>query len=153
MVEYGFMEGTYLRSKLIEPIVKNMIGSDGKVQQIVVTIEEQIKNLSSKWKPVELIDDTLMVSQDDDYVIVPIPYDAGDRIAYKYQKKFDRKKIVNAIQTLKDSLSSSDYQILKCYEASMLGETMPYDMQHIISVRKELRIKINSLEQKLSSNA
>lgn len=153
MVEYGFMEGTYLRSKSIEPIVKNMIGSDGKVQQIVVTIEEQIKNLSSKWKPVELIDDTLMVSQDDDYVIVPIPYDAGDRIAYKYQKKFDRKKIVNAIQTLKDSLSSSDYQILKCYEASMLGETMPYDMQHIISERKELRIKINSLEQKLSSNA
>lgn len=153
MVEYGYMEGTYLRSKSIEPIVKNMIGSDGKVQQIVVTIEEQIKNLSSKWKPVELIDDTLMVSQDDDYVIVPIPYDAGDRIAYKYQKKFDRKKIVNAIQTLKDSLSSSDYQILKCYEASMLGETMPYDMQHIISVRKELRIKINSLEQKLSSNA
>ena len=153
MVEYGFMEGTYLRSKSIEPIVKNMIGSDGKVQQIVVTIEEQIKNLSSKWKPVELIDDTLMVSQDDDYVIVPIPYDAGDRIAYKYQKKFDRKKIVNAIQALKDSLSSSDYQILKCYEASMLGETMPYDMQHIISVRKELRIQINSLEQKLSSNA
>ena len=35
----------------------------------------------------------------------------------------------------------------------MLGETMPYDLQTIISNRKELRNKINSLEEKLSSNA
>lgn len=153
MAEYGFMEDGYLRSKNIEPIINNVIGLDGKVQHVIITVEDQIKNLSNKWKPIDLIDDTLMISDDDDCVIVPIPYDAGERISYKYQKKLDRKKILNEIQSFKDLLNSSDYQVLKCYEASMLGETMPYDLQTIISNRKELRNKINSLEEKLSSNA
>lgn len=153
MVEYGYMEGDYLRSKILAPIIQNVMGTDGKPTQITISIEEQINKLSSQWKPVDKIDDSMMESDDEDYIIVPKPYDAGERIAFAYIKKFDRKKVLNAIQTYKDALSSGDYKIIKCYECYMLQQTLPYDLATLTMDRQILRDKINALENKLLENA
>ena len=60
--------------------------------------------------------------------------------------------ISQQIQTLKTSLSSTDYKIIKCSEAQLLGEELPYDIASLHAERQALRDKINELEQQLEAN-
>lgn len=60
---------------------------------------------------------------------------------------------VNAeIETLKASLAESDYQVIKCYEAKMVGDTLPYDIDKLHTDRQAIRDKINVLEAELAAN-
>lgn len=51
-----------------------------------------------------------------------------------------------AIKELKEKLASTDYKVIKCNEASLLGEKMPYDMAVVHKERQEIRDEINRLE-------
>jgi hypothetical protein len=66
------------------------------------------------------------------------------------EKVFKNDSIFNKICELKKLLDSSDYQVIKCYEASLLNEEMPYDLQELLTQRKAWREEINSLEFELS---
>lgn len=55
----------------------------------------------------------------------------------------------NAIAALKEKLAESDYQIIKCFEYSLLGIAMPYDLQALHDARQAFRDQINKLEEKL----
>lgn len=146
MTEYGYMEGQYLRSKFIQPISRVYIDNEGKQQVETISTEQQIAELSGKWKPVDVISEEQMQSDDDNYIIVPVPYDAGDHIAYRYEKRFDSQKIRSEIEALKTALADSDYKITKCYEASLLQQALPYDIASLHAERQEQRDKINELE-------
>lgn len=146
MVEYGYMEGQYLHSRFIEPINRIYTDNDGVQRVEVITVEQQVSELSDVWKPVDLISEEQMQSDEENYIVVPVPYDAGDHIAYRYEKRFDRRKIRDEIEALKTALSDSDYKITKCYEASLLGQELPYDVAALHTERQALRDKINELE-------
>lgn len=146
MTEYGYIEDGYLRAMELTPKIYKRKQEDGTVVSVEVSIEEQIEQLPDSWKPVEPIDETKMVSDDEDYIIVPIPYDAGDSIKYRYERKFDTQKIRAEIQTLKDSLAQSDYKVAKCYEASLMKQTLPYDVETLHRERQSQRDRINELE-------
>lgn len=146
MVEYGYMEGQYLHSRFIEPINRIYTDNDGVQRVEVITVEQQVSELSEVWKPVDLISEEQMQSNEENYIVVPVPYDAGDHIAYRYEKRFDRRKIRDEIEALKTALSDSDYKITKCYEASLLGQELPYDVAALHTERQALRDKINELE-------
>lgn len=146
MVEYGYMEGQYLHSRFIEPINRIYTDNDGVQRVEVITVEQQVSELSEVWKPVDLISEEQMQSDEENYIVVPVPYDAGDHIAYRYEKRFDRRKIRDEIEALKTALSDSDYKITKCYEASLLGQELPYDVAALHMERQALRDKINELE-------
>ncbi len=88
-----------------------------------------------------------MVSDDENYIIVPHPYDAGDHIAYRYERKRDKQRTRAEIQALKDSLAASDYKVAKCYEATLTGAEMPYDVNSLIRERQAARDRINALEE------
>ena len=60
--------------------------------------------------------------------------------------------IPNQIASLKNQLSSTDYKIIKCSEAQLLGEELPYDISSLHAERQTLRDKINELEQQLEAN-
>lgn len=60
--------------------------------------------------------------------------------------------ISQQIQSLKASLSSTDYKIIKCSEAQLVGEELPYDIASLHAERQALRDKINELEQQLKAN-
>lgn len=107
--------------------------------------------LSNGYKPVDEIDSTLIHSDDPDYFIKLQPYDAGDRIAYHYIRKFDKQRIKNEIQSLKGQLANTDYQVTKCYEASLIGAPLPYDIQALYQSRQQMRDTINELEEKLAN--
>ncbi|UVX35669.1 MAG: hypothetical protein [Bacteriophage sp.] len=149
MVEYGYMDGNCLHSRFIEPIARIRIGEDGNKVTETVSVEQQVAELSPEWKPVDTIDEAQMESGDENYIIVPVPYDAGDHIAYNYVRKFDIKRVRTEIEALKESLSQSDYRITKCYEATLLGQPLPYDINALHTERQKARDRINELETQL----
>lgn len=50
------------------------------------------------------------------------------------------------IWELKDQLAQGDYKIIKCAEAQLMGEALPYDVSLLVLDRNELRREINELE-------
>lgn len=146
MTEYGYMEGSYLRSRILEPYPEIRVDENGDKYTAMVSVAEQARGLSKEWKPVDKIDEARMVSDDERYIIVPHPYDAGDHIAYRYERKYDKQRVQAEIQALKDSLAASDYKVAKCSEAALLGAEMPYDVASLTAERQAQRDKINELE-------
>ncbi|MFR9495594.1 MAG: hypothetical protein SNG81_04380 [Rikenellaceae bacterium] len=64
----------------------------------------------------------------------------------------DAQRINEKIAELKAQLTQSDYQIIKCYEASLLGEPLPYDAETISKTRQLARDEINALLSRLEPN-
>lgn len=50
------------------------------------------------------------------------------------------------IWELKNLLAQGDYKIIKCAEASMTNEPMPYDLEELVAERNAYRNEINELE-------
>lgn len=129
MAMYGYMENGFLRARDVE--------------------QGQAQNLSSEWKPVDEIDESKTISEDEDYTIRLVPYDNGNRISFKYEKVVNTTKIQGEIDAIKAELSETDYQVIKCYEASLVGEELPYDIKALHTERDLKRAKINTLETNL----
>jgi hypothetical protein len=55
------------------------------------------------------------------------------------------------ISIVRSELENSDYKIIKCYEASLTGAPMPYDLQALVASREALRQKIREYEAILSN--
>lgn len=148
MQVFGYIENGILFTKEIEPIITKRKIADGKIETITISEEEQIAKLSSEWKKVEDIDSS-KIKTDEDYIIRVTPFDNGDKISYKYEKVVDIQKKKKEIAALKQQLSETDYQVIKCYEASLVGEELPYDIQALHNERNLKRAQINTLETNL----
>lgn len=61
----------------------------------------------------------------------------------------NRNDIMAHIVELKNQLADSDYKVIKCYEASISGTEMPYDIEKLIADRNAIRDEINSYENRL----
>ena len=131
MAKYGYIENGFLRAREVE--------------------QGQVQNLSSEWKPVDDIDESKTISDDDNYPIRLVPYDNGNRISFKYEKVVNTTKIQGEIDAIKAELSETDYQVIKCYEASLVGEELPYDIKALHEDRNEKRAQINALETNLTN--
>lgn len=64
-------------------------------------------------------------------------------------KQIKNDKILQ-INNLKIKLNETDYQVIKCYEASLLEEEIPYNLEELLAQRKTWREEINSLEFEIS---
>ena len=76
----------------------------------------------------------------------------GDEVVFdedKYNALVDTKTKEDEIIRLKQELSSTDYQIIKCSEYQLLGLVSPYDIFTLHTTRQVLRDKINELEAKI----
>lgn len=147
MIEYGFIEDGYLRVKSLEPITfQEKNPKTGDLETKVITVEDQIKDLPPEWKPLERIDDEKIRQAKDGYIVKAIPYDAGEMISYHYEVVPDFQAMRRLIDDLKAQLTGSDYKVIKCQEAMLMGAPMPYDVEELHASRQEIRDKINSLE-------
>lgn len=148
MTEYGYInDGGYLVSRIIEERKEMYRDESGELRTRTISVEEQAAQLAERgWKSVEPLDETRTQCAEG-YVVRITPYDAGDRIAYRYETVFDTQKVRRDIQTLKDQLAGSDYKVIKCYEAALIGGEMPYDVETIHAERQSIRDKINELEK------
>jgi hypothetical protein len=73
-------------------------------------------------------------------------------IGLNEQEKRDRNFLdkISLVDSLKQNLINTDYQVIKCYEASLLNEEMPYNLQELLAQRKAWRDEINALEFEIS---
>lgn len=55
------------------------------------------------------------------------------------------------LMSLKRLLTNTDYKVIKCMEAMMMGETMPYVIEDLHEERQGYRDRINEIESNLSS--
>lgn len=148
-MEYGYInDGGYLVSKNIEEYTERY-QEKGEIKQRTISVETQAAALSAAgWKPVEPLDEERLRCAED-YIVRVMPYDAGERISYRYETVFDIQKVRRGIESLKAQLAEDDYKIIKCYEASLLGNKLPYDIASLHRNRDEIRAKINEMEKLL----
>lgn len=159
MVEYGYInENGCLTSKFLEEYIEKYRDEEsGEIKERTVSVEDQIESLSTiGWKPVDLIDETQFECAQY-YSVSFSPYDAGDRIGYIYNTIFDTKMVKEKISSLKKMLTSTDsnigdYRITKCYEASLIGLDMPYNIADLHKARQAVRDEINQLESLITLN-
>lgn len=145
-MEYGYItKDGFLRSQEIKEY-QTQYNDGGEIKTRTVTVEEQIDALSAEWKEVDPIDNE-QLNAPDGYCVRIIPFDAGDRISFKYEQIQDKQKIKREIADLKSELSGSDYKVIKCYEAQLSGEPLPYDLVTLHNERDQIRAKINELER------
>lgn len=150
MKEYGFInENGYLQTKMLQEYNEQYKDKNGTLQTREITVAMQEVALKQYgWKPVDLLDNAKM-QVPDGFSIRIKPYDAGDRISFKYEQIVDIKWKQRKIEALKTELSNGDYKIMKCYEASLLGEPLPYDIKALHIERQSIRDKIDELEKKV----
>ena len=59
----------------------------------------------------------------------------------------EEHKAIFEISQLKEQLIADDYKVTKCYEYSMLGAELPYNLEELHAKREQIRTKINELEK------
>ena len=78
-------------------------------------------------------------------------------VALKNEKiVMTRTEIENRIQQLDEiilqatsMLYQEDYKVIKCYESSLKGESIPYDLEELLSRRDNLRNNINRAQEEI----
>ena len=66
----------------------------------------------------------------------------------------ERQRIEQEIRNLEADLSSNasdvgDWKVIKCYEASLQGKSLPYDIDELMTARQNIRKRINELQAQL----
>ncbi|MCM1165200.1 MAG: hypothetical protein NC401_04205 [Ruminococcus sp.] len=83
---------------------------------------------------------------DTGYVAVDSFEVVDGRIVQSWSTKIDPTVVQSRIAELKEQLEESDYKVTKCYEASLVGESLPYDIAELHRERQSIRDEINRLE-------
>lgn len=83
--------------------------------------------------------------QDGEVAVDSYKEENGKLVQY-WEVKVDSVYIQKKIDNLKEVLSSSDYKVIKCQEASLIGKQMPYDVDELHKERQSIRDEINRLE-------
>jgi hypothetical protein len=66
-------------------------------------------------------------------------------------QEFSKKnEIIFKINNIKNNLNLTDYKIIKCYEAFMRQQPLPYNLEELSAQREAWRAEINQLEQELA---
>ena len=79
-------------------------------------------------------------------VIVEIEPDNGER---RFEIKSCEAPLMAVIDELRARITETDYKVLKCYEYSLCGKELPYDIAKLHEERQSLRDEINRIESEL----
>lgn len=61
----------------------------------------------------------------------------------------EREQLEQEIRNLECDLAASDYKVIKCYEYSLIGQELPYNVQEINAERQAIRDRINYLQEQI----
>jgi hypothetical protein len=86
-----------------------------------------------------------------DYFINEVGYIEYNKDSYEVKKLLGIPKKINRVSELKNLLTLTDYQIIKCYEAFMRQLPLPYNLEELSAQRDAWRAEINELEEELKS--
>lgn len=150
-VIYGRFENGFLRTISLEPFRDRYEDENGEIQERTVTVEDQaIRAQEQGFKPVDDIDESILAGAPVGKVVIFEPVDLEDHIGYTYKTVTDIQYFKREIAKCKQQLNDTDYKVTKCYEASLVGDPMPYDIQELRTTREAARARINILEEQLN---
>lgn len=96
----------------------------------------------------------LTTNENDIYVepVKPEPYVPTEEEIAEQERQRKIAEINSQIGVLKSQLSDRDYIFVKCYEASLVGQTVDeYDFETLHNERQSIRKQINELETELET--
>lgn len=80
------------------------------------------------------------------------PEEREEQIKKDTRKCEIEQEIYEKMKSLSDSQSSiGDWKIIKCYEAKLKGEELPYNLDELMEQRQAVRDGINTLQAELES--
>ena len=150
LLKYLNEENTYeINFKKISKNIVEIIG-DFPIQDLGFTLSRVNQNdnwdYSSFTTIYRELDDGAQFSNDGSIYVEPvIPIPTAEELA-EIEERERIANIENEISELKAKLDASDYKVIKCFECSMVGEEMPYDVQELHAERQVIRDEINMLE-------
>jgi len=100
-----------------------------------ITEEEMYELIKKQETGFEIIDDG------NGKPISTVPLDSINKESVKRRK----------ISQIKENLNSTDYKIIKCYEAFMRQQPLPYNLEELSAQRDAWRAEINQLEEELKA--
>lgn len=70
------------------------------------------------------------------------------------EKRMEREHKESEIRTLINRLSApssdiGDWKVVKCYEAKLQGNELPYDLNELMAERQAVRDRINELQAEI----
>lgn len=132
---------------------KKKTEDDLKLLDAVIAIEKEYSETISQIEEYkELITSAVPEYTELDQAVPYYEEDSEGKIKMLWEiRKNDPTRVIQKIKSLKKELSDSDYKITKCYEASLLNQTIPYDIETLYSERQAKRDAINRLETILKS--
>jgi hypothetical protein len=68
------------------------------------------------------------------------------KVVQSWSIEIDTEMIQNQINELETQLSATDYKVAKCWEYSLVGKTLPYDIETLHTERQAIRDEINRLQ-------
>ena len=74
-----------------------------------------------------------------------------ETISSENKKLVIKSNIESRVSHLKNFLYDSDYKIIKCYEAFMRQQPLPYNLEELSAQRDAWRAEINELEEELKN--
>ena len=149
-VIYGWIENGCLRTVELEDRIQRY-DEDGVTKEITISVDHYIEVAKAQGlKPVDPLDTERMETHEEDYITLAEAVEYEDHIGWNYRDVPDFPKFRKEIKTLQDELASTDYRVIKCYEASLVGDPMPYDIQELRTTREAARARINILEEQLN---
>ena len=95
------------------------------------------------------VDSGAQFSNDGSVYVVPVVTVPTDEELAEIKERERIASIQSEINELKSQLDASDYKVIKCFECSMVGEEMPYDVNELHAERQSIRDEINLLEYTL----
>lgn len=133
---------------------------------ITLDAEKYIKSYSDKFKtPGSIVVDSIPNETDPEklhcyqYIDEKYVFDSDKWAAIEAKRKEQEAAreeaaringIKQQIESMKATIASTDYQIIKCYEYALNDLELPYDVQALHEERQALRDKINVLEEELN---
>ena len=126
---------------------------------IILNAEGYIETCSSKYRTPESVLVDELPEEDPEklkcyqYIEGEFVFDADKWATYEAEKAERERKseIMQQIAALKETIKSSDYQIIKCYEYALNNLKLPYDVAALHAERQALRDQINALEEQLNT--
>lgn len=125
---------------------------------IILDEEKYLKEYSNKCrKPGSILVDEIPNESDPEklncyqYIKKKFVFDAEKWAAIE-DERAEKAKIEETQRTiadLKETLESTDYQIIKCYEYALNNLEIPYDAAELHATRQALRDQINEVEATL----
>ena len=126
---------------------------DSKNRFIAIIPENKMRNPETELPYFESTDTEMIPYYLNNYGIIDnqIVLIAKNQEEIDMLKPNEKEQKIGRVVDLKKMLTDSDYQIIKCYEAFMRQQPLPYNLEELSAQRDAWRAEINELEEELKN--